>query len=162
MSASNQTVLAAKRSFTCRNIKKDFTQFKATEGITPEFHLELTKEQETVIVEDRPTDWLELANKDVNNVGLAYVLDVIQNQGLDVRKVCAFKDDEALDSSKIDPMSTHNYRDALQGQKSAMAELEATAAKMGVTVDSLIKAALSNKVEDLVKLQTTEGGSNNE
>lgn len=162
MSESNQTVQAAKRSFTCRNIKKDFTQFRSTEGITPEFHLELTKEQETVIVEDRPTDWLELANKDVKNVGLAYILDVIQNQGLDVRKVCAFKDVEAIDTSNIDPLNPHVYRDSLEGQKQAMAELEATAAKMGVTVDSLIKAALSNKVEDLVKLQTTEGGSNNE
>lgn len=162
MSESKTTQKAAIRSFTVRGIKKNFTDFNSSDVITPEFHLELDKNNETLVIEDRPVDWVELANKDVKNVGLTYVLDLIKNQGKDIRSVCAFQDAEATDTSLIDPMDPNNYRKSINGQKAAMSELEKTASRMGVTVDSLVAAALSGKVEDLVKIKKEEGGASNE
>lgn len=151
-------IKAVKKQFAVRNIKKEFTTFEDGPVITKQFHIELGDKNETVIVEDRPCDWLELANKDADKVGLVNVLSNIERQGLDVRSFAVFNDSEALDLSELDPMNPHAYNDSIKAQNKAMQELQATASKLGVTVDSLISAAISGKIEDLIKVPEKKEG----
>lgn len=156
---------AKTKEFSCRNIKKEFTKFQSGESVTPEFHIELGDNNETVIVEDRPTDWIELANRDADKVGLINVLQTIERQGLDVRQACRFDDREAVDTSSLDPMNPHVYSDAVQAKDESYEKLQETAKVLGVSVDGLISAAISGSLDKLIAEKTAakqkeeEGGS---
>lgn len=150
MSKTSNEIQAAK-CFSCRNIKKEFNVFADTESVTKQYHLELTENNEVVVVEDRPTDWVELANKDVDQVGLANVLGIIERQGLDVRTACVFRDEEAIDTSMLDPMNPHVYQQATEAKDESYKKLQATAASLGVSVDTLLTAAMTGTLENLIK-----------
>lgn len=153
------------KSFAYRCIKKDFTSFGKAKNITPEFHLELGENNEAVIVEDRPTDWFALAQKDADKVGLANILEIARRRGenpYDGRY--AFKDEEALDLGDMDAKNPESVKQAIAAGSQAQKKLEATAAQLGVSVDELVdsfvKGTLSALIEKNVKVdEQSEGGN---
>lgn len=149
----------AKKSFAYRNIKKEFTTFETADVISKQFHLELGENYEVKVVQDRDRDWQELANKDVDKVGLAAVLAAATKRG-DPLDAFMFKDEEALDISRLDPDNPAAMESALSGSKESTAKLNGLAAKLGMTTDELISAfmdgSLANKIEAKVKPEEKE------
>lgn len=150
MSKTKTPELNAARSFSYRNIKKEFRTPSKEESITKQFHLELGEKNEVVIVEDRPCDWQELANKDADKVGLANVLDIARRQGLDVHNIYAFKDVEAIDTSMIDTMNPGSIKEVVASKDESMKKLESTAAQLGVSVADLVNAAISGSLDKFI------------
>lgn len=143
------TAITAK-SFTVRNIKKEFTQFEELPTTAPQYHLELGENNEAVIVQDRDVDFAELANKDVDSVGLANILELARRRG-DSLAAFQFKDEEALDLGDLDPMDPVGVNNMINAGKGAEAKLENIASQLGVTVDELVKSYIAGNVEALIK-----------
>lgn len=147
---------AAITSFAYRNIKKDFTPDRETETITKQFHLERGEHNEAVIVEDRKTDWLELANKDADKCGLAYVLDLARRTGQGLEQF-GFKDSEAMDSSFIDPMDpSKSLEKAASSLGSNTEKLEKIAKQLGVSTDELIDSFIKGQLAELISAKVDE------
>lgn len=160
-----KTKIAAVTCFSHRNIKKEFTKFVGTPTITKNAHLELGEHNETKIVEDRNDDWFELQQRDVDKVGLANILDLARKQGINAYDGrYSFKDGEAMDLSDMNPNDPESIKSTIDAGTAAMAELKATAEKLGVSVSDLITAAaqgtlasLVGKKEETVSETVTEG-----
>lgn len=161
MSTKVNETQAAIKTVKYRNIQKEVVNTSDDfETLTKEFHLELGENNQAVIVEDRPVDWCEIANKDVNQVGLANILELARRRGDDL-SAFAFKDDEALDLGDLDPMNPQAVTDMVASQTAANAKLESIAQQLGVSVDSLVDAFVKGTFADLVasasKVEEKEG-----
>lgn len=167
---NNQTgELIAAKSFSYRGIKKEFTTFEAPEVITSDFHLELGENNESVIIEDRKVDWAELANKDVDSVGLRHVLENLARQGQSVKdvmrnKTFSFDNSEAIDTSMIDPENPDSIKVLQKQNNEAQSKIDAIAAQLGVSSDKLVKMFSEGKLSDLIAAKaeadkTAEGGN---
>lgn len=138
-----------KKTFAYRNIKKELNVFPSYSEFSDEFHIELGADGEMVIVEDKPTDWRELANKNADKVGLAYVLQVAARTG---QMPAPFMDSEAIDVTMINP----NDPDGLHqlAKEDYKAKVDELAQKLGVSVDELLKAFISGQLEELITSKT--------
>lgn len=149
--ARNEVVKAA-TTIAYRNIKKDSHVFDSYSNEFPNAHLELGENNETVVVEDRPDDWFEIAQQDKDKVGLANIIDIVRRQGGDpFDGRFAYKDEEALDLSGLDPKDPESVKAAVSKGADALKELKATAEKLGVSVDQLISASIDGSIGELVK-----------
>ena len=167
MSEKNQTkqTKEAAKSFAYRGIKKDFNVFKDYPLITPNAHLELGEHNEAVIVEDRPDDWHEIAQKDADKVGLANILEIARRRGenpYDGRY--AFQDGDALDLGNLDPKDPESVKAALGQTSEAQSKLEGIAAKLGISVDELVDSFIKGTLASLIESKssntsTEEGGT---
>lgn len=146
-----------KTSFQCRNIKKDFHKPTDYSAIEEQKHLELGPNNEVVIVDDRPIDWQEFQNQNVDKVGLANVLELARRRGESLTKFM-FKDEEALDTSALNPMDPTSVKEVIASQDASVKKLEGIAAQLGVSVDTLVKAFMDGTFNDLVaaKVKTDE------
>lgn len=154
--SSSEVIKPIERSnFSYRCIKKEFYKPIPSEVITKQFHLELGEKYETIIVEDRKTDWLELANKDLDQCGLANVLKLAQKGLVDTSSL-AFSDDEALDLGGLDPMDPSSVNKVISSQAENVKKLEAIAAKVGCSVDELITSTLQGTIADLIAQKMSE------
>lgn len=151
---SEQSKVVEKRSFAYRGIKKDFTEFEKFETITPQAHLELAEKGEVVLVEDRPTDWVELANKDIEKVGLKAIIDLAE-KGLVNPLDVMFKDNEAdIDLSDINPMDINGLNQVVNSRSENEAKLEKYASQLGISVEELIKATVEGSLTSLIESKT--------
>lgn len=152
MSANKEVVKTEKKPITIcyRNIKKEFNKFEgAGEPISPQYHLELDEKNAVKKVQDRNRDWAELADKDVNQVGLANILRLMSKGQMSFGQTM-FKDDEAIDTSVIpDDVSTLSGKDPTK-------KLEVLATKLGVSVDDLIQAFMNGGLNDLIETKLNE------
>jgi hypothetical protein len=151
----------AARTFAYRNIKKDFTEFKACENVTKNAHLELGEHYETKIVEDRPDDWFEFQQLGLESVGVKNIIAMLAKRGenpYDGR--FAFKDEEAIDISMIDPMDPESVKRMATGAAAASEKLEALAKSVGLTaeelVDHMIKGDLATFIESKKVTETAK------
>lgn len=152
--ASEESKVVEKRSFTYRGIKKDFTEFEKFKTVTPQRHLELAEKGEVVIVEDRPTDWVELANKDIDKVGLKAIIDLAE-KGLVNPFDVMFKDNEAeIDLSDINPMDINGLNQVVNSRSENEAKLEKYASQLGISVEELIKATVEGSLTSLIESKT--------
>lgn len=154
----------AKKGFSYRNIKKDFTKFDKVEHITTDFHLELGEKNQAVIVQDRNVDWAARADKDVNKVGLANILEIARKRGEDLSKFM-FKDEEAMDTSELNPMDPNSVRATIGEGEQAQTKLKQIADQLGVSVEKLVEEFIAGNVESLIAKATentakTEEGGN--
>ena len=139
------------KEFAYRNIKKEFTTFKPVEMITKNYHLELGEHNDTVVVEDRPDDWFEIAQIDADKVGLVNVLEIARRTGDNVFDGrYSFKDNEALDISELDPNNPNKTIAQLQAGQEAQKKLAATAEQLGVSVDDLVDAFVKGTLSTLI------------
>ena len=145
--------MAAVRKIKYRCFEKEFTDFVPSENITEQKHLDFDEKGVVVIVDDRPCDWLELANKDVDKVGIKYVLEMAK-KGLVDPETLRFRDEEALDLSKINPMDPQSIKDIIGSTEENANKLETISKKLGVSVNDLIQAFASGKLADLVESKT--------
>lgn len=136
-------------SFSYRNIKKDLSVPYVYPTLSEQFHLEVGEHNQAVVVPDRPTDWEELQNTNVDKVGLQNVLLLAQKRG-DSLAAFSFQDDEALDLSEINPMNPNAVKDVVASQKEASAKLDGIAQQLGVSTDTLVKAFMDGSFADLV------------
>lgn len=155
---TNTVVETGKKSFAYRNIKKEFRTPKSYENITTQFHLELGEHNETKIVQDRNVDWQELANKDMDKVGLANILELARKRGISANAF-AFKDEEALDLSTLDPNDPNAVNQVVTDGAAAHEKLEAIAAQLGVSVDALIDAFIAGTLNEVIAQHTASGES---
>ena len=147
---------AAKKSFAYRNIKKEFTSFEATPNVTPNAHLELGEHYETKIVEDRPDDWFEFQQIGVESVGVKNIINMLakrQENALDGR--FAYKDEEAIDTSMIDPMDPEGIKRMATGSEAATKKLEAIAKSVGLTADELVDAMIKGNLSEVIEFKKT-------
>lgn len=137
--------------------QKELYKPTQSETVTKQFHLELGEKNQTIIVEDRPVDWVELANKDVDQVGLANVLRLMQKGLVDARDL-AFKESEALDLGSLDPSDPESIKETLASQQANVQKLEALASRLGCSVDELIDATINGTIAEFVqsKVETPE------
>lgn len=149
MSNNNNIVNDAAKKYSVRNITKEFHAPLEIDPITTQFHIELGEKSEMVIVQDRDIDWVELANRDVDTVGLANILEIARRRGDDLSSF-AFKDDEAMDLSELDPMNPQKTVSLLKGQDESRQKLEALADQLGVSVSDLISAAVNGTLEKVI------------
>lgn len=148
---NNEEKTVLKRSINYRCFKKDFTEFDKFETVTPQRHLELAEKGEVVIVDDRPVDWVELANKEIEKVGLKAIIDLAE-RGLVNPVDVMFKDNETgLDLSDIDPMDINSLNQIVKGQSQYEATLEKYAQQLGISVEELIKATVDNTLASLIE-----------
>lgn len=152
-------------AFNVRNIKKEYNKATKYEVVDKQFHLELGENYETKIVQDRNVDWQELANKDIDKVGLANVLELARRRG-DPLANFAFKDSEAMDLSGLDPMQPQDVAKVASGASEADAKLEALAKQIGISKDALVDAFIKGTLADVIAANTqkeetpkTEGGA---
>lgn len=163
--ANSTQVKPTVRSFAYRCFKKDFSTptVGASETVTKQFHLELGQSNELLIVEDRNVDWLELANKDVDSVGLSNILK-LASKGLVDPSSLAFKDDEALDLGDLNGNDPESVKNLISSQSESLAKLNALAEQIGCSTDDLIKATLDGSLNAFIsskmaeKETTSEGG----
>lgn len=146
------------KTFAYRNIKKEFRPVKGYVNITTQYHLELGEHNETKIVQDRNVDWQELANKDMDKVGLANVLELARKRGLP-QNAFMFKDEEALDLSTLDPNDPNAVNQVVTDGAAAHEKLEAIAAQLGVSVDALIDAFIAGTLNEVIAQHTASGES---
>lgn len=154
----------AATSFSYRNIKKSFTTFRACPEVTKDRHLELGQNNEAVIVDDRNVDWVELAQRDVDKVGLANILEIARRRGENPYDgTYAFKDEEALDLGELNPNDPESISKTLGASKEASAKLEAVAKRLGCSVDELIDSFIKGSLSELIvsKVGTKEGEGDN-
>lgn len=152
MSEKRKQDVQAAKTFAYRGIKKEFTKFQDYSLITPNAHLELGENNEAVVVEDRPDDWFEIAQKDADKVGLANILELARRRGenpFDGRY--AFKNEEALDLGDLDPNDPESVKAAIGLGKEATEKLEATAKQLGVSVDELVDAFVKGSLNALIE-----------
>lgn len=99
------------RSFSYRCFKKDFNKFHEALTITPEFHFERGEGDEVIVVEDRPKDWVEIANQDVGKVGLANILKLAAKGQIDISQ-CAYNSqtEGGLDVSEFNTMDPESIK----------------------------------------------------
>ena len=151
---SNVEPKAVVRTFNYRCfLNKEIPASIKYDAITDQKHLELGEKNETKIVEDRPCDWLELANKDVDQCGLANVLKLAQKGLIDVNSF-AFKDEEALDLGDLDAKDPNAVNEVLKSQKANMEKLDNLANQLGTDVDGVIAALMNGTFADLVANST--------
>lgn len=155
---TNNVVETGKKSFAYRNIKKEFRTPKSYENVTTQFHLELGEHNETKIVQDRNVDWQELANKDMDKVGLANILELARRRGISA-DAFAFKDNEALDLSGLDPMDPNAVNEAVSAGSDASKKLEAIAGQLGISVDDLVNAFIAGTLNEVIAQHTASGES---
>lgn len=142
------------RTFSYRNIiNKKFNPARVDKTITSDFHLERAEGDSVKIVQDRNIDWVELANRDVDQVGLANILKLAAKGQIDITR-CAFKDSEAADLSSLDPMNVNQIHESIQTQDANAKKLEAIASQLGVSVDKLVDSFLNGTFADLVSAAT--------
>lgn len=139
------------RKIAYRCFNKDFEKPQTFTEITSDYHLERGEKEEVVIVKDRNIDWLERANKDVPNVGLANVLKLAQKGAISLDSL-AFKDSEAgNDISMIDPMNINENQKILANKDKNVKKLESLAKSLGVSLDDLAKSLMDGTFVDLVE-----------
>lgn len=128
---------------------------KPTVGLTvsSQFHLELGEKNQAVIVEDRPCDWVELQNKDLDKVGLANVLKMAQKGLVDLQDL-AFSDDEALDLGDMDPMNPESIKKTISSAQANSQKLQATADQLGISVEELIDGVVKGTLADIIESKT--------
>lgn len=137
-----------------RNIQKEEVNTADDfETITKDYHLELGENNQAVIVEDRSVDWNELQNRDIDQVGLANILELARRRGDDLAKF-AFMDDEAMDLSDMNPMDPQAVNDMVASQNASSEKLASIAQQLGVSVDTLVDAFVNGKFADLVATAT--------
>lgn len=152
--SANKTQDKVKKPITIcyRNIKKEFNKFAAYgEPVSTQFHLELAENNQAKKVQDRNCDWAELHDKDVDQVGLANILRLMQRGQLGFGQTM-FKDDEALDVAAI-PEDINQIKPS-----ETNAKLEALAKKLGVSVNDLVDAFINGTLTSLIeeKMKSTE------
>lgn len=150
---SNNEAKKVVRKIKYRCFEKEFTDFLPTETITSQFHLELGEKNDVVIVEDRKTDWQELANKDVDKTGIRYVLSLL-DKGVINPESLRFKEAEAMDLSDLNPMDPESVKKTIASKEASVAKLENTAKSLGVDVDTLVKALMNGEFATLVDKAT--------
>lgn len=137
-----------------RNIQKEEVKTADDfENITKDYHLELGENNQAVIVEDRSVDWNELQNRDIDQVGLANILELARRRGDDLSKF-AFMDDEAMDLGDLNPMDPQAVNDMVASQNASSEKLASIAQQLGVSVDALVDAFVNGKFADLVATAT--------
>lgn len=141
-------------NFRCRNIKKDYSKPYEYKQLTEQRHLELGENNSVVVVDDRPTDWLEFVNNNVDKVGLVNVLELARRRGESLAKF-SFKDEEALDLGTLDPMNPQAVNEVLSKQEEAANRLAGIAKQLGVSVDELVKSFMDGTFDKLVAEKTT-------
>ena len=154
MSTKNNQVETKKKipiitSFSVRNIKKEFVKFKSESCVTKQAHLEVDEGNKIKIVKDRNRDWFELANKDADKVGLTNILELARKRGQDF-SAFAFKDEEAVSLSGLDPMNPQDMQKKLNSN-TPLKKLEGTAKQLGLTVDELVKAVAEGTLSTILK-----------
>lgn len=151
------TVKQPATCFKYRNFKKDFNKPYHYSNLSEQKHLELGEHNEVVIVDDRPTDWTEFVNNNVDKVGLVNVLELARRRGDSIAKF-AYDDKEALDLSDMDPMNPQAINKVIAGQEEAADKLVGIAKQLGVSVDDLVKSFMNGTFNDLVasKVNTEE------
>lgn len=144
---------AAVRKIKYRCFEKEFTDFIPCETVTEQKHLDYDDKGVVVIVDDRPCDWQELADKDVDKVGIKYVLEMAK-KGLVDSETLRFRDEEALDLSKINPMDPQAIKDVIGSTQENAQKLESIAKELGVSVNDLVQAFASGTLGSLVDSKT--------
>lgn len=149
---SDKVEQKAANSFSYRNIKKDFQVFEGTPEITSNFHLELGEHNETVIVEDRNDDWVEIHKQGVESVGVKNIIEILAKRNEDAFDGrFAYKDSEALDTSMINPMDPEGVRKMVEGKGAAESKLAEIAKGLGVSVDDLVDSFIKGTLNDLIQ-----------
>lgn len=147
----------AAKTICYRNIKKDFTKFVATPNITPNSHLELGEHYETKVVEDRPDDWFEFQQIGVESVGVKNIINMLakrQENAFDGRFL--FKDEEAMDTSMIDPMDPEGIKRMATGSTAASEKLEALAKSVGLTAEELVDSMIKGNLAEVIESKKVE------
>ena len=152
--SANKTQEQVKKPITIcyRNIKKEFNKFAAYgEPVSTQFHLELAENNQAKKVQDRNRDWAELHDKDVDQVGLANILRLMQRGQLGFGQTM-FKDDEALDVAAI-PEDINTIK-----PEQSQVKLKSLAEKLGVSVDELVDSFINGSLTTLIeeKMKTKE------
>lgn len=148
----SKVIAAKKSSFAYRNIKKDYSKFKATPIVTKNAHLELGEHYETKIVQDRNDDWFEFQQQGVDSVGVKNIIDLLSKRREDpFDGRFMFKDSEASDTSMIDPMNPAEVQRMAANTKAAQERLEALANSVGLTVDELVNGLVKGDLGQVIQ-----------
>lgn len=158
---SKKEVKTESKTFTYRNfVDKPQSELVGSVELTSNYHLERGENWDVKVVEDRATDWKELANKDVDKVGLSAVLAMAQ-KGLVDPETLAFNDSEALDLGALDPMDPQSVKTTISKGAEAETKLKGIAEQLGVSVDKLVESFLNGSFADLVAEKTKKEGEEN-
>lgn len=148
-------------SFAYRNIKKDYSIPETSSTISKQYHLELGAKNELLIIEDRDIDWFEIAQKDVENVGISAVLRDVQRGLVDVNSLMTT--DEGIDLSGLNVKDPQSVKDGISSISENEAKLKKLASQLGVSTDTLISKILDGSFSELIqeksKLEVKEGGN---
>lgn len=166
MSTSKNVTKVESRAFQYRCIKKDFQKPLKSETLVKDFHLERGEKDEVIIVEDRKIDYVELSNRDVNNVGLSNILELARKGAINLRSCQYNPKVEAVDTSMIDTMNPQGLQEVLTNTKKNEKKMSDIASSLGVSVDELISSMLDGSFSSLVSKKldenkVKEGGSDN-
>lgn len=166
MSTKEKSKKVENRAFQYRCIKKNFQKPLKSEFLVKDFHLERGEKDEVIIVEDRKIDYVELSNKDVNNVGLSNILELARRGAINLRSCQYNPKVEAVDTSSIDPMNPQGLEEVLTNTKNNEKKLSDIASSLGLSIDELISSMLDGSFSSLIskKLEANkakEGGSDN-
>lgn len=166
MSTSKSVSKVESRAFQHRCIKKNFQDPLKSEFLVKDFHLERGEKDEVIIVEDRKIDYVELSNKDVNNVGLSNILELARRGAINLRSCQYNPKVEAVDTSSIDPMNPQGLQEVLTNSKNNEKKLSDIASSLGVSIDELISSMLDGSFSSLVSKKLDQnkaqkGGSEN-
>ena len=153
------------RVFTYRNfLNKKIHKPEKVSTLTKEYHLERGDKNEVKVVADRPVDWVELANRDVGNVGLINVLKLVKNGQVDPLSLKT-KDKECGDLSMVDPQDPNSIGQLMNSKDKSEKKLEKIASQLHCTKDELITSLMNGTFADLVekakapKVEPKEGGN---
>lgn len=152
---SEQATAIETKTFTKGFVKKDWQKPIEGENISEQKHLELTGLDTIEIVDDRPCDWFELQQKDADKVGLANVLEIARRRGDSMAKF-AFSDQEAIDTSGIDPMNVNQLQESIASINESSAKLDGIAQQLGMSTTELINAFISGSLTDAIQAKVNQ------